>query len=57
MPEKQYEFYHLFKNVINGEQLNDPDAEKTQEYIYPKYQNEIEELIELDLRELLERLQ
>ena len=56
MPEKQYEFYNIFKNVVNGKTLNEQDSAKLQNYIYPKYKEEIEGMVEPQLNELLGRL-
>ena len=56
LPEKEYQYYLIFRKVINGETLEKEDAKKLQNYVYPKYKQEIEGLIEFNFDGLLKKL-
>lgn len=56
LPEKEYEYYLTFQKVQNGEKLEQDDAKKIQNYIYPRYKKQIENLVEYDFEELMTRL-
>lgn len=56
LSEEENHFYFIFKKVINGEMLEREDAKKLQNYVYPKYEQEIEGLIEFNFNGLLKKL-
>ena len=56
LPEKEYYFYKIFKRVLNGEKLDLEDAKKLRNYVLPKYQKEIEDLVEYDFSALMQQL-
>lgn len=56
LPEKEYNYYIIFKRVLGGEMLEPGDAKKLQNYIYPKYRKQIEGLIEFDFSDLLQSI-
>ena len=53
---KESSYYVIFKKVVHGETLEREDAKKLQNYIYPKYQKEIEDLIEFDFSALMQQV-
>ncbi len=56
LPETEYYFYKIFKRVLNGEKLDLEDAKKLRNYILPKYQKKIENLVEFDFSALMQQL-
>ena len=56
LSEKEYNYYQIFKKVVGGERLDEEDAKKLQNYIYPKYKKEIEGLIEVDFEALMKQI-
>ena len=56
LQKDEYDFFRVFRTVINGGQLKEQEEKKLQNFIYPKYQNEIENLLEPDCNELLHQL-
>lgn len=56
LQKDEYDFFNAFRTVINGGQLKEQEEKNLQNYIYPKYQGEIEGLIEPDFDFLLHQL-
>ena len=56
LSEKEYNYYQIFKKVVGGKRLDEEDAKKLQNYIYPKYKKEIEGLIEVDFEALMKQI-
>lgn len=54
--EKENSFHLIFQKVLNGEKIGNDDARKIQNYVYPKYKKEIDNLIEVDFDELLKAI-
>ena len=53
---KESSYYVIFKKVVNGETLEREDKKNLQNYVYPKYKKEIEDLVEFDFSALLQKL-